>query len=201
MKKVYSAMRLFLCLLFASCLIACGREEEERYYDIMVEKKTFYDVAGANPDVSTSFLNMQFYQDEPVQIWVVYDGVENMNVFLYQIDGSRQFLLENLPMEYARGGGYIDQEGNFYYWAMNQNSLIKVDPSGNRLFDRPLSELGIFKVERMYQLGNGRIYVKCMESSEGGPYRLFELDPAKGDISRIDSTMPILNGRTVHGSL
>ena len=90
-------------------------------------------------------------------------------------------------MEYAQGGGYIDQEGNFYYWAMNQSSLIKVDPSGNRLFDRQLSELGIFKVERMYQLGNGRIYVKCMESSEGGPYRLFELDPAKGDISRMDS--------------
>ena len=187
MKKVYSTVAVLLCFLFTVCSTACGKEEEPQYFDLQVEKKTFYDVAGANPDVSTSFLNMQFYQDEPVQIWVVYDGVENMNVFLYQTDGSRQLLLENIPREYARGGGYIDQEGNLYYWAVNQNSLIKADPSGNQLFDRPLSELGIHQINRMYQLGDGRIYVKCMEKNgDTLTDRLCRLDPETGDIAQID---------------
>ncbi len=187
MKKVCSAVAMLLCFLFTVCFTACGKEEEQQYFDILVEKKTFYDVAGANPEVSTSFLNMQFYQDEPVQIWVVYDGVENRNVYLYQTDGSRQLLLENIPREYARGGGYIDQEGNFYYWAVNQNSLIKVDPSGNRLFDRPLAELGIHQIDRMYQLGDGRLYVKCMEQNGDTLFdRLCRLDPATGDIAQVD---------------
>ena len=187
MKKVYFTVAVLLCFLFTVCLTACGKEEEQQYFDLQVEKKTFYDVAGANPEVYTSFLNMQFYQDKPVQIWAVYDGVKNMNVFLYRTDGSRQLLLENIPMEYARGGGYIDQEGNFYYWAVNQNSLIKADPSGNQLFSRPLSELGIHQIDRMYQLGNGRIYVKCMEKNEDAlVYRLCGLDPVTGDIAQAD---------------
>ncbi len=61
-----------------------------------------------------------------------------------------------------------------------------MDPSGNQLFSRALSELGIFQIERMYQLGDGRIYVKCMEK-DGSTLLdvLCEVEPATGDISQV----------------
>ena len=68
MKKTYAFVPVFLFFLFLTCFTGCGKEADRLYFDIEVEKKTFFDVAGANGDVYTSFLNMQFYQDEPVQI-------------------------------------------------------------------------------------------------------------------------------------
>ncbi len=187
MKRFCSSTALFLCALLIVCFAGCGREEATQYFDIQVEKQIFYDVAGANPDVHTSFLNMQFYQGEPAQIWAVYDGAEKMNVFLYKIDGDRKLLVEDVPMEYARGGGFLDRDGNYYYWATNQGSLIKLDSAGKQLFSRPLSELGIFKIAKMCQLGDGRIYLRCGESDQGGPDRLCELDQEKGEIIKIDN--------------
>ncbi len=91
--------------LYMACLAGCGKNEEPEYYEIHSEQVPFYDVASANGDVYASFLNMQFYQDEPVQIWAVYDGAGHVNAYLYKMDGSRELLLEDIPKEY--GSGYV----------------------------------------------------------------------------------------------
>ena len=186
MKKTYAYVPIFLFFLFLTCFTGCGKEADRLYFDIEVEKKTFFDVAGANGDVYTSFLNMQFYQDEPVQLWAVYDGGD-INVYSYSIDGSKKLLLEDVSMEYARGGAFLDQDGNYYYWAKNQGSIVKVDSSGEQLFSRQLSDFNIFGIEKLCQLGDGSLYAKCVESNEGTlKYILCRLDLATGEIAKVD---------------
>lgn len=190
MKRVYAFAALLLCCFFPACLGGCGEEEERQYFELQIENKAFYDVAGANEGMFTSFLGMQFYQDEPAQIWAVYDGVSNMDAYLYRMDGTRELLLENVGNEYARGGGFLDGDGNFYYWAVNQGSIIKVDSSGERIYNRQLSELGVFEIERMFQLGDAR----CVENNDGAlADRLCQVDPHTGDMVKINSDIFVRN--------
>lgn len=195
-KEIYMTMSHFIAVVFLlmACLAGCGKEEEAQYFEIRSEETPFFDVAEANRDVYASFLNMQFYQDEPVQIWAVYDGPGGINVYLYKMDGNRELLLKDVPKDYRSGGGYIDREGNYYYWAANQGSIVKADSSGKMIFSKMLSESDIFAVERMYQLEDGRVYVLCTESSEGGLYRLGELDSDTGKISKISNAFSSLGG-------
>lgn len=182
---------IFLCFFSAFCIAGCGKEESP-YFDIQSEETKFYDVAGANADVSVDFLNMQFYQDEPVQIWAIYDGAGSINVYLYRMDGSRELLLEKMPNEYVQGGGFLDQEGNYYYWAVNQGSVIKVDSEGRQIFNRQLSEAGVFKMKKLCQLKDGRIYARCAENGDGGADRLYEMDAATGELVRINNDISYL---------
>ena len=85
------AIVLTLCIWCMACLAGCGKEEEPQRFDLQVEQEPFYDVA-ANEDVYTHFLSMQFYRDEPVQLWIVYDGVSSMDAYLYRMDGSRELI-------------------------------------------------------------------------------------------------------------
>lgn len=188
MRRTCSFAVLLLFFLVLSSFTGCGREEESLLYDIEVEKKAFYDVAGANGDVYTSFRNMQFFKDELVQIWTVYDGVSDMDAYLYRMDGSRTLLLKNMPMEYDRGGGFVDGDGNYYYWAVNQGGIVKVDPSGEQLFSRQLSDFGIFQIVKLCQSGDGSLYAQCVENIEGSlKRRLCRLDPSTGEITRIEN--------------
>ena len=109
-------------------------------------------------------------------------------------------MLEDVSMEYARGGAFLDQDGNYYYWAKNQGSIVKVDSSGEQLFSRhlsflsqkrlyfsALSDFNIFGIEKLCQLGDGSLYAKCVESNEGTlKYILCRLDLATGEIAKVD---------------
>ena len=190
MKRIYSlAAALVFCILCMVCFAGCGKEERSVYFDLQVEQKPFYDVAGNNGDVYTRFLGMQFYQGEPVQLWVVYDGVGSMDAYLYRMDGSRELIMEDIPEEYRRGSGFLDRDGNYYYWNLNQE-FIKVDSSGKQLFSRSVSEFGIFSIEKLCQLEDGRLYGKCSENDNGSEtYWMYEVDPNKGEFTKVNSAV------------
>ena len=44
-KKTYAYVPVFLFFLFLTCFTGCGKEADRLYFDIEVEKKTFFDVA------------------------------------------------------------------------------------------------------------------------------------------------------------
>ena len=195
MKKIYCLAALLLCLLFAGC----GKEETAQYFEIKSEETAFYDVAAANDGLNSYFLNMQFYQDEPVQIWALPKSSGVLDVYLYKMDGSRTLLLKDMSDEYSRGSGYIDPDGNYYYWATNKN-IIKVDSSGKQLFSRKLSESNAFDVVKICQLEDGKVYVVYMESSAGGLDTLGALDSATGKISKISNNVSSLSATTYIGA-
>ena len=191
MKKVHGIVILVLCFLFAGC----GKKETQ-YYDIVSEEQPFFDAASANAG-SANFQAMQFYQGEPVQIWTVREGA-NVNIYLYGMDGSRTILLEGAPEEYARGYGYIDNEGNYYHWTADGN-ISKTDSSGKRLFSKKLSGTEISRIESLCQSADGRIYVLFLDS-DGGMYNLGILDSSTGEISKVNNGISSLSATTCIGS-
>ena len=183
------AIVLTLCIWCMACLAGCGKEEEPQRFDLQVEQEPFYDVA-ANEDVYTHFLSMQFYRDEPVQLWIVYDGVSSMDAYLYRMDGSRELILKDVPKEYRHGGGFLDKDGNYYYWAVNQESIIKVDSSGKQVFCRQLSDFDLLRIENLCQLEDGRVYAKCRKVDNGeGAYWVCSINPDTGEIAKVNGAV------------
>lgn len=192
MKKIYCILALLLCLLFAGC----GKQEAQ-YYDIVSEEQSFFDVASANGRGAYFFRTMQFYQGEPVQVWSFREN-DKTNIYLYKMDGSSKLLLKGAPEEETGGNGYVDREGNYYYWTIG-GIISKTDPSGKRIFTRQLSKDGIFSIERICQPADDRIYV-LYKGVGDGLNSLGILDPSTGEISKVNNAVSGLSVTTGIGS-
>ncbi len=200
MKKIYCILMLLLsCCLFSGC----SNEKTAEYYDIRSESEPFYDVA---KDVDGYFLGAQFYQEEPIQLWAVrtISETETADIFLYHMDGTRELLFEDLPVEsFYSAHSYLDSNRNLYHFynfsispERSTNVLIKMDVSGTTLY-RHENE-GRIAINQICQQQNGRIFLKY--STDSSPEGAFaELDTETGLISNItsfvyDPTMHIGSG-------
>lgn len=188
MRKIY----ILPLLLLLCCLTAgCGRKEASAgYYDILSERQDFYDVS-ANIDVRGNFLGMQFYQDEPVQLWALADPLdrEKADIYLYTTNGEKKRIMKGLRDDFLSGSysGFLDRDGNLYCFSQFNHSfvVIKTNPDGKQLYRH--EEDKDFILADICQLADGRIFLACQGTGSGmTTYMPAELNPDTGSIS--DST-------------
>lgn len=188
MKKIH----ILLLLLLLCCLTTgCGREEAPTgYYDILSERQDFYDAA-ASIDVRGNFLGMQFYQDEPVQLWALADPLdrEKSDIYLYTLDGERKRIMKGLRDDFLSSSysGFLDKDGNLYCFSRINRSfvVIKTNPDGKQLY-RHEEDRDVILAD-ICQLADGRIFLACQGTGGGTfAYVSAELDADTGNIS--DST-------------
>ena len=181
--------------------------ERTEYYDISVDSERIFDweqegeeALRAMPELG--FISMQFYQGEPVQLWREpnldeYEFLVSWDICLYRADGSREVLLKEIKAAYNYHG-YLDQEGNFYWW---KNSTI-VEPLGGEIEEigavmMKYSPTGELIFEKQYDFGiafrdirqttNGRTYLILSEMGAEGDRRLAELDPVTGTATELEA--------------
>ncbi len=218
MKKICPmTVLLFLCVLLAGCGgqkdngesawrgVQAGMEdlsaitERTEYYDIVVESEAIFQWEQRKEESplamsKAAFICMQFYRGEPVQLWREpnlgsYGELLSWDICFYRPDGSREAILQGTGSPY-NGCGYLDQEGNFYWWENSTvrtysdgktektgTSLKKYAPSGELLFDRQY-DYG-YDIEDLCEKADGRIYL-IVGNREQGYRRLAELEPATG---------------------
>ncbi len=88
----------------------------------------------------------------------------------------------------------MDKGGNYYYWAANQKNIVKVDPAGKQLFSQPLPDFGIFSIEKLCQLEDGRLYGKCVENDKGSlTYWVYEMASDTGEFTKINSAVSAID--------
>ncbi len=66
--------------------------ERTEYYDIVLESEEIFHLSLGAADI---FLGMQFYQEEPVQLWA-----RDSDIYLYRTGGSGELKLQDV----AAGG-------------------------------------------------------------------------------------------------
>ncbi len=187
MRKIYILLLLLLCCHTAGC----GREETSTgYYEILSERQDFYDVA-ANTDVRGNFLGMQFYQDEPVQLWALADPLdrEKTDIYLYTMNGERKRIMKGLRADFLSSSysGFLDRDGNLYCFSRLDRGfvVIKTNPEGRQLYRH--EEEKDFILADICQLADGRIFLARQGTGSGmSAYVPAELDADTGSIS--DST-------------
>lgn len=166
------------------------KDDTEAYYDTVTETEQFFDaqsldwgkVMGTEKIIMrTTFLGMQFYQEEPVQLWsAVESDSSTMNVYLCMGNGSTRLLFSGLPKDYGYMDWFLDQEGNAYLFGYGQ--VKKLDPDGKVLYDR---KSDFVSTKTICQLPDGSIYLLAMEN--GQSYKLVSLDPVSGSVSVVDN--------------
>ena len=221
MKKVHLVSALFLCsVLFVGCGgqkgntestwqgIRAGMDdlsaitERTEYYDIAAKSEPIFQWEREKEDqfqsrIKPAFISMQFYLEEPVQLWREpnlgpHGELLSWDICLYRSDGSREAILQGIGSAYNHHG-YLDQEGNLYWWKNSttiehsdgriektETSIYKYSPTGKLLFEKHY-DYG-YNFEEIRQTADGRIYLAISNrKSEGNGYkRLAELDPATG---------------------
>lgn len=165
-----------LCLLL---LTACGGKKEEQpeggqssgqgtesrqfldensgvQWDVAVDRSNFPDVA-AQIDGGT-FLGMQFYKGEPVQLWASEPREGNVvTVYLYRKDGTEEVVREKVDLNQTRTGGYLDEQGNYY--GINRNAATKIDAAGQALFSATAGNGGYDSIEEICSTPGGKTVV------------------------------------------
>lgn len=189
MKKIHCILiSALLCLLS----LGCGKEKSLVYYDIRTESAPFFEVYASLIGTGSFFrcLGTQFLQEEPVQLWILFDDDSSkVELYKYRMDGSRELLMGGLPEEIFSASnplGYIDVSGSlylFYNTDKSANITIKYDSSGTQ--DYRHEEESSLYVSDICQIPDGRIFINYSIGEE--PYALGELDPATGSISRVSS--------------
>lgn len=213
MKKYYFLLLMLWCVLFFT---GCGHMEsgvqgapadtesagtegsasgQAEYYDIYAEPQTIFaweESAEESPfsDSGMRLCGMQFYQDEPVQLWekYCYNDVGKYvysDVYLYRTDGSSELLWQtSLSFFYHV---YLDEEGNGYCWGdtykdgggglseVECSTLVKYLANGEILFTREWEDGS--SVADICSLPDGRAYL-ILEDARAR--RLLTLDPDTG---------------------
>ncbi len=198
-----AAVTMKLLALSMFCLVilaACGRKEDGQpeggqfsgegggQLDVVLDENDF-------PDVSAelkggSFLGMQFYKGEPVQLWASGEG-DTVSVYLYRKDGTRDTVLETISRDKTRSGGYLDEQGNYY--GIADNMVTKTDASGQELFSAVAGDAGRYdSIEEVCSSPDGKtvllanitnpetsyIEMILMELGQGGELKEVELKDA-----------------------
>lgn len=190
---------LLCCLL---SLAACGGNEEDvqpspsgteepssipdgEETDAAVYDGDFYDVASGLQ--GGKFLGMQFWQGEPVQLWmsepVKDDGGSFVSVYMYRKDGTREVCLERIDEPVARRIYVRDAEGCFYTVSgeIGSKKVSRLDSVGKAQYTVPLAG----NMWGIRTLADGRVaLLTAKESSTAGGYNLLLLD-SKGKLSTV----------------
>ncbi len=204
MKRNHKVSRIFCILL--SCLIslaACGRNEEENVQpspsgtevqpsfpdgeatDVAVDEEAFYDVASELKN--GRFLGMQFWQGEPVQLWmsksVGEDGKAFASVYMYRGDGTREVCIEQIDESVARMIYIRDSEGCCYTVSggSDNKKISRLDSAGKTQYTVPLGG----NLWDICALADGRLALLTSKgNSTAGGYNLLLLD-AEGNLTTV----------------
>lgn len=187
MKRNHKFFRIFCILL--CCLIflaACGRNEEESAQpsfpdgentDVAVDEDKFYDVASELKN--GRLLGMQFWQGEPVQLWMsepVTEGGETfVSVYMYRKDGTREACIERMDEPTARMIYIRDSEGCCYTVSgdVGNKKIARLDSAGKTQYTVPLGGT----LWDLCALADGRLALLTSKgSSTAGGYNLLLLD-------------------------
>ena len=177
--RQYFSIPLFCLLLML--LTACGKNSDSvEYYDVESEQEILFE---GKEDKYSTFVGMQYFQGEPVQLWLSYK--EKTNLYLRRTDGSQELLLEGLES----GNGvrwYLGEDGSLYGWTCSWDTgdsgkkapcIRKLDKEGQEIFRKEL-EPGILLWD-FFQLEDGDIMLLLQDGGFGN--RLFtKLNPETG---------------------
>lgn len=204
MKRKHKFYRIFCILL--SCLIslaACSRTEDAQpspsgtedahpspsgteglpsfpdgeNTDVAVDEDAFYDVASELKD--GRFLGMQFWQGEPVQLWMsepaTEDGKTFVSVYMYRRDGTREVCIERMDESTARMIYIRDAEGCCYTVSgeIGNKKIARLDSTGKVQYIVPLEG----SLWDLCALADGRLALLTSKgNSTAGGYNLLLLD-------------------------
>lgn len=195
MKYIQTAFLLIICCIL---MTACGAQENAgenqqakqgqaeitAQFDVTSEESQIFNVIGEN----ITYLGMQYYGQEPVQIWAkrVYGEEEELtDIHVYWADGKSEKILQGLPAEYFDyTNAYIDNDENYYCW--KHGAFVNIDESGQVLYTIDLEELELGIVD-ICQYTDGRIFMLVSDyTATVSPMRLAELDTVAGAIVKLD---------------
>ena len=215
--KFFRTFCIFSCCLFI--LAACGRNEEEMQpspsgtedqssvpdgenMDVAVEEEAFYDVAS---ELNRGrFLGMQFWQGEPVQLWMSEAvGEGEASVYMYRKDGTREVCIERIDEDTARMIYIRDSEGSCYIVSgeVGNKKIARLDSVGKVQYTVPLGG----SLWDICALEDGRLALLTSKgNSTAGGYNLLLLD-SDGKLATVFEAekmdrMPVL-GVSGHGLL
>lgn len=169
---------LAVSLLSIFVLAACGETEDkqpesgqfpeegpgEEHLDVVLDVNDFHDVAAELQ--GGLFLGMQFYKGEPVQLWAPGPGMNEVSVYLYRKDGTREKVVERVVLEQTASGGYLDEAGNYYGIAGNR--ITKLNASGQAVWSAAAGEAASYdSIEEICCAPDGRTAVLAKVTDSG----------------------------------
>lgn len=191
------------CILL-SCLIAlaaCGGKEKDAQpspsgtegqpslsggdnTEVEVDEEAFYDVASELK--KGRFLGMQYWQGEPVQLWMseptAEDGQAVVSVYMYYRDGTREVCIERISESAARMIYIRDAEGCCYTVSGDGDNkkVARLDSTGKAQYTVQLKG----SLRDLCALADGRLALLTYGGSTSGGYDLFLLD-TKGNLTAV----------------
>lgn len=140
---------------------ACGKEEREVYYDIESTAEQVFQ--GELPEGDFLCLGVQFYKEEPVQLWAERVKDENLQtslkIYLRKTDGSMEVLFENLDVKYHVTGWFVDKNGNYYI--PQGSGIVKMDSTGKILWENSDG----MTVKDICELDDGTIVISVLDKN------------------------------------
>ena len=196
-RVIQGFIAFFCCMLFA----ACGPEETVqpspspqegeglsflsagggKGLEVMVERNDFYDVASElkGDYRDGTFLGMQFYQGEPVQLWASAPystgSGQCVTVYMYRQDGTRETCLEGIERFLGQQIFCRDSEGCYYSITSRREdgeSIVKLDSAGKTLYTTRMDS----HVWRSCELQDGRLAMLVYEGSSVRDFDIALLD-------------------------
>ena len=169
-KSIYILFSVFILCLSLS---GCGKQQEDsidnsqetiEFYDIITEKKYFPEPNQTNGRLY--FLGMQFYQEEPVQLWGrLTKDFMSAELFLLKIDGTEEIISTEIPAEYFYSFRemYLDRNGNLYCHSkrIHNSSLgdfVILNSSGKELYSTGRDDENYISISYIYQVDDGSVY-------------------------------------------
>ena len=184
MKKYVVWIITLILTICAAVLIGCGKEEEQDIYVLWTDTEDL--PVPSDTDKELRYLDMQYYQGEPVQFWgkLQEDGAGEkiLQVFLYKSDGSSSLLFDAVPMKYYNYSykWFLTQDGSCIL--LRGDEIVRLDPEGRELYSRSMQNSS----QGICQLSDGSIFLLTLEFGTAA-YHLEQLDPETGAVKNVDA--------------
>lgn len=168
----------------AAVLLGCGKEEEQDIYVLWTDTEDL--PVPSVTDKELRYLDMQYYQGEPVQFWgkIQEDGAGEkiLQVFLYGPDDSSRLLFNAVPIKYYNNSynWFLAQDGSCIL--LRGEEIVRLDPEGRELYSRSMQNSS----QGICQLSDGSIFLLTLEFGTAA-YHLEQLDPETGAVKNVDA--------------
>lgn len=199
MKQYVAWIVTLLLAIGAAVLTGCGKEEEQDIYVLWTDTEDL--PVPSVTDKEQRYLDMQYYQGEPVQFWgkTQEDGAGEkiLQVFLYGPDDSSRLLFNAVPIKYYNNSykWFLAQDGSCIL--LRGEEIVRLDPEGRELYSRSMQNSS----QGICQLSDGSIFLLTLELDTSS-YYLEQLDPETGAVKNVDAvnlgTLSMQNGGYLH---
>ena len=184
MKKYVVWIITLMLAIGAAVLLGCGKEEEQDIYVLWTDTEDL--PVPSVTDKELRYLDMQYYQGEPVQFWgkIQEDGAGEkiLQVFLYGPDDSSRLLFDAVPIKYYNNSynWFLAQDGSCIL--LRGEEIVRLDPEGRELYSQSMQNPS----QGICQLSDGSIFLLTL-GSETASYSLEQLNPETGAVKNVDA--------------